>query len=211
MQLRSNNLAKLVAGTFAFFLVVYLLLESTFGLSARLEFSLLHLQKSWEAALVIYFLLILDILIPIPSSIVMVLSGTLFGWFVGGLITIIGSLSSAYLNFFVSRALVRKKALATLKPTELNYLTRLKESQGESIILLTRMIPLVSETISSLAGIVGMNTKRFVLLNFIGFLPVTFFYSFVGEHFKDSPTSIMGFLIFGFVAPLVIWRVFVKK
>ena len=55
------------------------------------------------AALVIVGALGLDFLLPIPSSLVMVLSGVLFGTFWGGVLSLIGSLGGNWFAFELMR------------------------------------------------------------------------------------------------------------
>lgn len=69
---------------------------------------------------------------------------------------------------------------------------------GFFAILAARLIPLISfDLISYAAGLTKISFKRFFLATFIGIIPGTIFYTWLG-------ISIVGYEVFGLVSTLVI-------
>ncbi|MFH1457197.1 MAG: hypothetical protein ABIF17_03760, partial [Patescibacteria group bacterium] len=84
---------KLLVSIFIFFIVTYICFDLIFDLSNKLDIYVNKLPSDWTGGLLIYLILAIDILIPAPSSIIMVTSGALFGGITGGLIAILGSIT----------------------------------------------------------------------------------------------------------------------
>ena len=201
---------KLFLGVFIFFLITYIFFDLLFNVSSRSELYIKSLPANLNTALIIILLLIADILLPIPASIVMVVSGMLFGGFLGGLIALIGSLAGSTINFQISRILGRVKIQKWMKDREYNNLSMVMHKYGAYIVILTRMIPLAMESVSLIAGISNTKLKKFIVLNVIGFLPIIFFYSYTGAFYKEQPQSIFIILAIGFFVPLIFWYILLK-
>ena len=169
---------KLFLGVFIFFLITYLFFDLLFNISSKSELYIKSLPSTLGTASIIILLLIADILLPIPASIVMVLSGMLFGGFLGGLIALTGSLAGSIINFQMSRKLGRDRVKKWMGDREYNNLSMIMSKYGAYIVILTRMIPLVMESISSIAGISNIKLKKFIVMNVVGFVSIIFLYSY---------------------------------
>jgi uncharacterized membrane protein YdjX (TVP38/TMEM64 family) len=206
MKSYSAGLLKLSLSILSFFVITYLVFDFLFDITNRVEWQLTKLPATWTTALIIIALLVADMLIPVPSSIVMILSGALFGGFLGGLIALTGSLTGAVINFQVSRAVGQAKVQKRLNAEEYKRLSVMMQKYGAYTIILTRMAPLLMETTSSLAGLSKMKLRTFLLMNIVGFAPMTFLYSYAGALYKhEQPYNLLIVLIAGFLAPLTIW------
>lgn len=207
----SSKLLKLLFGIIIFFSLTYFLFDLLFNISHLVASNVKVLSTNWISALIIVGLLVSDIIIPVPASIVMVVSGILFGGFLGGIIALAGSLLGALINFQLSRKLGRKKIAKWLGDKEYKRLSVAMEKYGGFIVILTRMVPLAMESISTLSGISKMKFKKYFLLNLIGFLPIIFLYSYAGAAYKtDHVNNIFLILVIGFFAPLMIWYSLIK-
>src|SRR6185436_11950262 len=60
-------------------------------------------RGGWIAAVVGVGLLVADVVLPVPSSLVMILHGALFGVVVGTLLSLAGSLGAALFGFWIGR------------------------------------------------------------------------------------------------------------
>lgn len=203
--------ATLFIGVFLFFIITYLFFELVFGLSGIFEqFIQNNLTTSLFTAFVIVLLLVADILIPVPASIVMMTSGILFGPFVGGLVVLAGSLTGAILTFELSRVLGREKVKRWLGHEEYTRVATIMQGYGALAIILTRMVPLATESVSAIAGLSQMTRKKFVAVNIIGFVPTGFFYSYTGYRYQNEPDNLLLILFIGFFIPLFIWVLLAK-
>lgn len=209
-KLYSFKILKLFLGVFIFFFITYLFFEVVFGLSDKMELQVKNISAGFVPALFIIALLIADILIPVPSSIVMIISGMLFGGFLGGLIALTGSLAGSLINFQMSRILGQTKIKRWLGEKEYNTLSKVMQKYGAYIVIFTRMVPLATESVSAIAGISNMKFARFILMNIVGFLPIVFFYSYSGAIYKEEPSSIFIVLVIGFLVPVLIWYLLLK-
>lgn len=136
--------------------------------------------NSIVVGLVIWGLLAADLFLPVPSSVVMTLSGYFLGAWVGAGVSFAGAMFSALLGFGLCRR-YGQKALARLageKDTE--RVAGFLETYGAWAIILSRSVPMLTEIMSCLAGLSLMSPLRFTLLSAAGTLPVCIVYAWAG-------------------------------
>jgi len=131
------------------------------------------------------FLLIMTVqglLVPIPSEIVLLAAGMIWGWLWGGLLGIAGSMLAGILCFYVSRKGGRPLAEKFVGESALEMADDLIEKHGMIAIILARSLPFVSfDAISYTAGLVDIDIKKYSIGTFIGTIPRAFFYSYLGS------------------------------
>src|ERR1044072_5178327 len=140
----------LMAALIAFFTILFLIVEA-------LGVPLLTDPTPWMkhggllAASLGVGLLIADVLLPVPSSLVMVAHGALFGVVGGTLLSLLGSVGAALFGFAIGRR--GGKLLERLvTPAERERADRTLERWGALGIVVTRPIPIVAETVAIVAG-----------------------------------------------------------
>ncbi|MFX1259704.1 MAG: TVP38/TMEM64 family protein, partial [Promethearchaeota archaeon] len=133
---------------------------------------------------IILFLVIMTIqglIVPIPSEIVLLAAGMIWGWLWGGLLGIAGSMLAAILCFYVSRKGGRPLAEKFVGESALEMADDLIEKHGMIAIILARSLPFISfDAISYTAGLVDMDIKKYSIGTLIGTIPRAFFYSYLG-------------------------------
>jgi uncharacterized membrane protein YdjX (TVP38/TMEM64 family) len=132
-------------------------------------------------SLTIIGLLVIDILLPIPSSIVMTLSGKLLGFFPGGIISFIGALLAAWLGFFACRFGGKKVFIRLIGEEDISKVKAWFEKYGIFAIILSRPVPMLTEILSCLAGLSQVSPLLFTLAVIFGTLPICFVYSYAGQ------------------------------
>lgn len=180
-----------------FFLVVFLVAEAA-GIPL-LEDPMPWLERAgWLSAVVGVSLLAVDVLLPIPSNVIMVAHGALFGIVVGTVLSLVGSMLAAAAGFWIGRR-GGPLLVLTVPAEERARADALLERWGVLAILVSRPLPLLAETITVLAGASPLGWGRAMLAALLGSLPPCLFYAWAGA------TSI-GFagsaLIFGAVIVL---------
>jgi uncharacterized membrane protein YdjX (TVP38/TMEM64 family) len=103
------------------------------------------------AAIAGILLLIADVFLPIPSILIMVANGALFGVAGGAILSLIGCVGAALTGFGVGRAgndLIRR----FVTPREHERAGALLRAWGVVAIVISRPIPIVAETVAILAG-----------------------------------------------------------
>lgn len=136
-------------------------------------------------------LLILDVLLPVPSSLVMVAHGALFGVIVGTLLSLSGSLGAALFGFAIGRR--GGKILERLvTPAERARANNLLARWGALAIIITRPIPLLAETVAIMAGASSLGWGTVTLASVAGSLPPALLYAITGAAASNfQSTSLM--------------------
>ncbi len=164
--------------TLALFLAMFLGVE-------KLGFPLLQnplpaLRGHPVAAAVIGFsLLVADAVIPVPASLVMIAHGAVFGFAVGALLSLVGSVGSAVVGFGIGRA-GEKRYARLADPEDREKAARLLREWGLLAIVVTRPIPLLAETVAVMAGVSGMHWKTLIAAAAAGSLPSALLYAWAG-------------------------------
>ena len=138
-------------------------------------------------------LLAADALLPVPSSVVMVLHGTLFGAVAGAALSLAGRVAAALVGFAVGRRggpLMERH----LPAGERDRAERLLQRWGAFGIVASRPIPLVAETTMVMAGASSMSWSRAIAAAGAGSLPEVVVYAFVGAAAADFGATSAVFL-----------------
>lgn len=145
------------------------------------------------AAVVGVGLLLVDVLLPVPSSFVMVAHGTLFGAVGGTLLSLVGTVGATAFAFALGR---RGGPLLDrlVTPDERARGDRLLERYGGLAIVATRPLPLLAETVAIMAGTSPMSWPRLLLAATLGALPPSLLYAITGAQVAalDDQLLIMG-------------------
>jgi uncharacterized membrane protein YdjX (TVP38/TMEM64 family) len=176
------------------FLILFLLVEALgvpflIDPTSRLE------HGGVVAALIGVGLLVADVALPVPSSLVMVAHGALFGVAVGTLLSLLGSVGAALLGFALGRRGGRLLE-RLVPPEERAEADRLLCRWGALAIIVTRPVPLLAETVAILAGASPMGWGQAAAAAGAGSLPVALLYALTGA---VTASFQHGALMFGLV------------
>jgi uncharacterized membrane protein YdjX (TVP38/TMEM64 family) len=139
-------------------------------------------------------LLVADVVLPVPSSLVMVAHGALFGVTAGALLSLVGSLGAGLFGFGLGRKGGRTiERLVT--PAEQARANALLERWGDLAVVATRAVPVLAETVAILAGASSMTWGRMTLATVAGALPGCLLYAIAGATAKSLDTAIPVFAI----------------
>ncbi len=174
-----------------FFLAIFLLLEQLNPLLLTDPSHLMNV-RSVGAAIAGISLLIADVFLPVPSSLVMIANGLLFGVVLGVLLSLLGNLGAALLGFFIGRQ--GGPLLARfVPPLERNRANDLLAQWGLLAIIVTRPVPLLAETTVIMAGASTMRWKPMILANLAGSLPISLLYALTGATAASFDNTILAF------------------
>lgn len=148
-------------------------------------------------AILMFTLLAADVLLPVPSSLVMTANGALFGVVIGALISVLGSISASCFGYLLGRAEFTRKFFAS---KEGERFERKFISSEMMLIILTRPLPLLAEATSVLAGARKMNFKVFTTASAIGAVPISFLYAFIGSGTVKNQSPMIFLLTYLIVA-----------
>lgn len=162
-----------------FFLILFLIVEA-FGVPILSDPAPMLKQPGPVAALVGVGLLVADVVLPVPSSLVMVTHGALFGVGVGTLLSLTGSVGAALTGFAVGRWGGAPLLARFVSPAERAQANRLLGQWGTLAIIVTRPVPLLAETVAIMAGASPLSPGRVALAALVGSLPSAVLYALAG-------------------------------
>ena len=118
----------------------------------------------------------------LPGGVVFTLAGGfLFGWFIGGVASIIGATIGATIVFLIARSTFGDVLAARAGP----FLSRFREGFQQdafSYLLFLRLVPIFPFWLVNLApGLLGVGFGTYVATTFLGIVPGTFAYSLAGN------------------------------
>lgn len=162
-------------------------------------------EGGWIAAAVGVGLLVVDVALPVPSSLVMIAHGALFGVVGGTLLSLVGALGAALFGFWIGRR--GGPLLARLVPEdERRRADALLQEWGDLAIVVTRPVPILAETMAILAGASPMKPGRMALATVAGSLPPAFLYALTGATARSLDNTVLVFSLVLLVAGLF-WAV----
>ena len=186
----------------AFFLLLFVAAEAA-NVPLLVDPSPWLKDGGWGAGAVGVLLLTVDVFLPVPSSVVMVAHGALFGVWVGTLLSWLGSVGAFLVGFGIGRS-GNRAIRRFVTPAEHERAGRLLERWGPLAIVASRPLPLLAETVAILAGASPMGWGRAGVAAALGAVPAAFLYALAGA---TAARTEMGLLVFGVVLLLsgVVW------
>lgn len=127
-------------------------------------------------------LLVIDVFLPIPGTVVMSALGLIYGWFPGGILSALGSISAGVLAYWLCRKLGRRAAKWLAGEKGLAEGERLFQGEtGGWIVALSRWMPVFPEVFASMAGLSKMPFPKFFAALCAGSIPLGFVFAWIGH------------------------------
>ena len=190
---------KVVGGLLGLLLALFFLFEAL-HIPFFTDTSWVETNRGLSAALIGVALLIVDVFLPVPSSLVMVAHGALFGIWMGTLLSMVGQMGAALLGSAVGRAggpMMERMVNAEEKARGDRFMRR----WGALGIVVSRPIPLFAETVAIMAGVARVPWPRVAISAALGSLPPALLYAFTGAVADDFNSAA---LMFGFVMVMTV-------
>ncbi len=127
------------------------------------------------AALLGVALLVADVVLPVPSSLVMIAHGALFGMVGGAALNLLGRTGSAVAGVLLGRVLGLGGS-----HDEGGRAYRLVERWGLAAVVLTRPVPVLAESTVVAAGACGLSMPKVVAAAALGSVPEALVYALAG-------------------------------
>jgi uncharacterized membrane protein YdjX (TVP38/TMEM64 family) len=174
------------------FLSVFVLIEQWDPVMLTMPHELYMQAASIGAALAGIVFLVADVLLPVPSTLIMVTNGALFGVFAGSLLSLLGSLGAGLAGFAIGRR--GESFLARyVSRTERERANHLLAKWGVFAIILTRPVPLLAETVTIMAGASRMRWRHMALATILGSLPAAVLYAITGATAASWDNAVLTF------------------
>lgn len=147
-------------------------------------------------------LLVADLVLPIPSTVVISALGFLYGPWLGGFLGALGSFLAGTSAYGLCRLLGRRFAVWLVGEEELERGTHWFGRAGGWIVAWTRALPVLAEVGACLAGLTRMPPGRFFLALACGAVPLGFIFAAVGSLGRGHPTLALGLSL---ALPPLLW------
>ncbi|MFB3904057.1 MAG: TVP38/TMEM64 family protein [Acidobacteriota bacterium] len=152
----------------------------------------------------------------LPGSLLTLAAGFLFGVLVGSVVVSIGATLGAGAAFLIGRYLARSRIERKLASnSKFRAIDQAVGREGFKIVLLTRLTPVFPYNLLNYAfGLTAVTFRRYILASWIGMMPGTVLYVYLGSTAKDLAQIFYGDLqggapqqaikILGLVATIVV-------
>lgn len=183
---------------FSFLLIVFFLVlffvANTIGLGFEETVEWMKTEGAVWAALVGILLLIFDFFLPVPSSLVMIYNGVLFGPVWGAVLSLIGGLGASFTGYYAGKS-GKKFLLRFIPKAEIERSERFFNKWGLPVIAITRPVPLLSEAGSVVAGMSGVTKTNMLGYSLLGLVPSSIIYAITGAYALAIEGGIISFAI----------------
>ena len=200
------RLFLLFIGLAAIVLVIFFIwgdpLMTTFSQEGSVTWLNQYGSWAWAAAII---LLMGDILLPLPATLIMSALGYLYGTLTGGLISVVGSFLAGSAGYWLCYLMGEKAAIRLLGQKDYVQGKKLSDKVGGWVVALSRWLPVFPEVIACMAGLTRMPPRNFHLALLCGSLPLGFMYAFVGAAGIEQP--VLAIVLSACLPPLIWWLV----
>jgi uncharacterized membrane protein YdjX (TVP38/TMEM64 family) len=141
-------------------------------------------------------LLVADVLLPVPSSLVMLGHGAVFGFAFGAGLSLLGAVGAALAGYGLGRWAGPPTLRHVCSPAERERAAGLVRRWGLLAIVASRPVPLVAETVALVAGAERLGVLRTAAASAVGALPGALLYAAAGTVGRAGPG---GATVFGAV------------
>jgi uncharacterized membrane protein YdjX (TVP38/TMEM64 family) len=148
---------------------------------------------AWIAGVSIFGLLALDVILPVPSSIVSTAAGVLLGFWRGTLVIWFGMMVACVMGYVLG-AKASGLARRFVGPDGLVRAERLMERHGDWAILFCRPVPVLAEASVIFAGLIGARFSRFAWLTAASNLGIAIGYAAFGAYSMRVDSFLLAFL-----------------
>ncbi len=188
MFLRWSALAVLAA---AFILVPFVLYEQE--IEEAVEGCIGSARPPAAVALVLAALLCVDVLLPVPSSLVATASGFLMGWPLGVLVNWLGLNAGAALGYRIGSTAGRLAVRRFVGERGLERAAEAHRRWGDWSLIVSRAAPVLAEASVVFAGAARMPRARFAMLVGLSNAAVALVYASVGAFALEMQTFLPAF------------------
>lgn len=151
-----------------------------------------QVSRDW-AWLAGWGLLVIDLFLPVLGTAVMSALGLVYGWWLGGLLSSLGSIGAGMAAYGLCYRLGRRGARWLTGEAGLEEGERLFRGElGGWLVALSRWMPVLPEVVACLAGMARMPMRRFFPALCAGSVPMGFVYAWIGHSGTQHPWFALG-------------------
>lgn len=151
-------------------------------------------KTTYFSAPIIIGLLAADVFLPIPSSILSVSSGALYGFFIGTLVTWIGMTLGCFVGYRIGKTAGVLGVKKYIGEKEFSKLELIVSKYGTMMLVITRAVPVLAEGSTIIAGMSGIPLTKFIIITSLSNFGISMVYAAVGSYVYDTTSFLLVFL-----------------
>jgi uncharacterized membrane protein YdjX (TVP38/TMEM64 family) len=163
-----------------------------------------------NAASFAILLLWADPLLPIPVTLILATFGASYGFWIGTILGVVGTVGSGLVAYSLCRYLPDSVGRKLLGDDMKEYGHRLVMRHGIWIIALSRWMAILPEILSGFAGLLGMPFRIYLVSLIMGTVPMSMVYAWMGSSNLFAKHPLWG-LVFSAFLPLAAWLLVRKR
>jgi uncharacterized membrane protein YdjX (TVP38/TMEM64 family) len=156
-------------------------------------------HSGYMSATVLASLLVGDVFMPVPSSLVSAGCGYLLGKWVGSLVSWVGMTLGCIVGYAIALAIGKPVVKKLVGDAEVERLHALGRRYGDWTLIICRPIPVLAEASVMVAGMGSAPWRRVLALTALSNAGISLFYAWVGAHAME-----IGSFLWAFVAAVLI-------
>lgn len=167
--------------------------------------NLVQQGQRWRYVALSFFMLAADVILPVPSSLVMIANGKILGMAGGTMLSFLAGMVSSWIGFLLGR-FAGSRVNGFFSESEKRAGDLLFERFGAFAIIVSKCLPILSEVLSFVSGNTSMSLNRFLRYSIIGHAVISLMYAAVGAYANEagntqliSAAIIAGVLITGWL------------
>lgn len=162
-----------------------------------------QLRRYGDAAGVVgMLLLILDLIFPVPGTVVMSALGYLYGTLAGAGFALVGSTAAGLCGYGIGRLLPERFSRHFLGEKDFVRGRALFANGGGWMVALSRALPILPESLAVTAGLLRMPMRKFFIALLCGNGPMSLVFSWIGATGHDRPGLTM---LLSLLLPAILW------
>jgi len=158
----------------------------------------------------VFGLLVLDIFLPVPSSMISTWAGSQLGWFLGTLICFLGLNVGACFGFAVAKSAGSAFRARWIQDRDVVSMKQFFQKWGVLTLVVTRPLPVLAEAAVVLLGLQGLSWKKFIPSVSLTNFGIAFAYCVLGE-IAAKQEWLVAALAFSAAAPLLLMALLRKN
>jgi uncharacterized membrane protein YdjX (TVP38/TMEM64 family) len=136
----------------------------------------------------------------IPGHVVLIAAGYVYGFGLGLLFNISFTVAASQLAYLFARWAGRPLVYRLADRETVDYWERVANQKGVLFFTIAFLLPIFpSDAMNFVAGLSGIDSRRFLVANFLGRLPSAVMLTLIGAYGLEFSNSIWGLIILAFV------------
>jgi uncharacterized membrane protein YdjX (TVP38/TMEM64 family) len=158
---------------------------SIFSTEGSVEWLNLFGNWAWAAGII---LLMSDLLLPLPATLIMSALGFIYGPVLGGVMSAFGSFMAGAAGYWLCTLIGDKAGRIILGKKDFERGRKISEKQIAGwVVVLSRWLPVFPEVIACMAGLTRMTPAKFHFALLCGSIPFGFTYAYIGYTGVSDP------------------------